>query len=178
LAAGRLQRRALLVEGLAFGRDAGISDQQGRGFLMSDPARNLPRANRRGNPYSATVAGFRSSASEALVRRDNSFADTHEPERPPWRTTNEERAAPELAFFGLSVRHQNQRSREPPLFGGFLLEQFAHNFHKVFAKARLVVAWPYDVYFKRDAGPKGTFHEVERLHAACREWVDDRNAYS
>ena len=32
LAAARLQRRALLVEGLAFGRDAGISDKQGQGL--------------------------------------------------------------------------------------------------------------------------------------------------
>ena len=54
LAAGRFQRRALLVESLAVGRDAGISDKQGQGLPRGRHARNLPRANRRGNPYYAT----------------------------------------------------------------------------------------------------------------------------
>lgn len=55
------QRGALLVKVLVVGRDAGISDEQGQGFRRERESRNLPRAIRRGNPYSATeqISGAR-----------------------------------------------------------------------------------------------------------------------
>ena len=66
LAAGRFQRRALLVEGLAIGRDAGISDHHGAGgFRCYAHRSNLAGASRRENPYSATVACFGIFATDA-----------------------------------------------------------------------------------------------------------------
>ena len=63
LAACRFQLRALLVKGLAVGRDARISDHHGAGGFRCYAHRpNLAGASRRENPYSATVAGFGTSA--------------------------------------------------------------------------------------------------------------------
>ena len=68
LASCRLQRRALLVQGLVVGRDAGISDEQG-GLGSCGRARNLPRAIRRGNPYSAAELN-----SNAKPRKNSGFS--------------------------------------------------------------------------------------------------------
>ena len=60
--------RALLVKGLAVGRDARISDHHGAGGFRCYAHRpNLAGGTRRENPYSATVACFGISATKERI---------------------------------------------------------------------------------------------------------------